>query len=862
MSNNQIPPPLTAGIPPPLSAGIPTLNTPSLSPIPPSLSPIPPSLSPVPPSLSPTPPSLSPTPPSLSPTPPSLSPTPPSLTVNQTISSNSSSVNISATPSSDVNLFAANTTTSATLVTSRAPAVIQPNEVPSKASVDDKGVPQLNLKPYASAPPTTSNKVITVSPTEDGVISAAAEAAEDGSTIVVQAGRYTECIRVNKSLRFVCVGKVSLRSDGLGEIFICNAPYVYIDGFHIKQDVSRARGAVSISSGTAHFNNCKINSHAFATIQIKKEGQLKCTSCRLQSEKCPILLSSHEAQIYVDQCVLQNSKTVMATLKGSTVALFSQCLFKNALKGGIISVEQTQIEVYSSTFIDSTVEVNSSGEVSVIKGCTFEGTNQSQRTGIVAAMNSALHIVVNNFTSSTIDCRDQSKVKFRDNRYNSSSLIIWGNSSAEAETETYSGDILGGAGAAISVSVGATLQLKKSNFNNINGYGVVSYDSTKCTLDLCRFSQVSRSAVVAHSGSQLVAADCDIQGGQEVGINLNQVHSASFTRVSVKDTASSGIEASGTNSLTLDGCKFENCRKCGIFISSSSGVVAKNIILDHNGYSGIHLSQSEVTFEGCTLIQNKKGGIFACQYSNAQINSCTFTRNEWAALFVEAQSKASLSKCTFQENVLSVSIAGEATMSDSKIVKQLQGGQAAPSLQVSGGSLECTNCQVFNSTTAAFICDNGRFVSNQTEFKDNKVHLEVTRHAEAVCKKCQFLNSTGNYAVKVSEDAKATLDSCEITGNESIGLVVEAEVDITNSLIKQSKKIGILCSGSLNKLIKDNEILNNGECGVQCNSGALSIINNSIKDHKKFGIYITAGATPAVEENKFEKNGLANIWHA
>ena len=718
----------------------------------------------------------------------------------------------------------------------------------------------LELKAFRTAPPTPSSKVITVSPTEDGVISAAAEAAEDGSTIVVNAGRYTECIRVDKSLRFVCVGKVSLRSDGLGEIFICNAPYVYIDGFHIKQDVSRARGAISINGGTTHFNNCKISSQAFATIQTRKDAQLKCTSCRLTSGKCPILLSSNEAEINMDQCVLQNSKTVMGTLKGSTVALFNQCLLKNGLKGGIMCVEQAQIEANSCSFIDSTVEMNSTGEINSIKGCVFEGTNPEQRTGIVTAMNSTSYIIVNNFNSATIDCRDQSKAKFRDNRFNSSSLVIWGNSSVEAETETYTGDISGGSGASICLSTTATLQLKKSTFNNITGFGIFAYDTSKCTLDLCRFSQVSRSAIVAHSGAQLIAADCDIQGGNDVGINLNQAHSASFTRVSVKDTGSSGVEVCNTNSLTLDGCKFESCRKCGIFISSSSGVTAKNVFLDHNGYSGVHLSQSDVTFEECQLTQNKKGGIFACQCSNAHINSCTFTRNDWTALFVETQSKAEVNKCTFQDNVLAINVSGEAVMNESKVIKQLQGQQPTPSVQVCGGNFECNNCQIINSSTAAFVCDNGKLVTNKTEYKDNKVHLEVTRHAEAVCKNCQFLNSTGDYSVKVTEDAKATLESCEITGS-NVGFIADAEATVTNCKIQESKRIGVLCSGTLNKLIKTNEITNNGECGVQCNCGALSIIGNSITQHKKFGIYITAGATPAVEENKFEKNGLANIWH-
>ena len=146
-------------------------------------------------------------------------------------------------------------------------------------------------------------------------------------------------------------------------------------------------------------------------------------------------------------------------------------------------------------------------------------------------------------------------------------------------------------------------------------------------------------------------------------------------------------------------------------------------------------------------------------------------------------------------------------MNDTKVIRQLQGQQPTPSVQVCGGNFECNNCQFANSSTATFVCDNGKLVTNKTEYKDNKIHLEVTRHAEAVCKTCQFLNSTGNYAVKVSEDAKATLESCEVTGSSNVGLVVDAEINVLNCKIKDSRKIGVLCSGTLNKLINKFQIM-------------------------------------------------------
>lgn len=740
----------------------------------------------------------------------------------------------------------------------RSPALVPFNEIPRK--VNDSHRLEIRMKPFPDGISKSSNKIYTVTPVEEGILTHACNIAEEGSTIFVTPGKYYEAISIEKPLRIICQGKVSIRSDGTGEVLSVNAPYVYIEGAHMKQDISRARGAITINGGAVHFHNCKMSSMAIATIQMKNNSLVKCTSCLITSLKCPAILGTNDSQIEVEKCILQKSLAILGTFRGSSIGQFLQCVFRKATKGGVISLENSQLLVDSCKVEEATVEFNSTGEINAIRGCTLEGNTEGLRTGITAGMNSIVRIINNTIRSSIVDVKDQANVKLCDNNYTNSSLIVWGTGIAAADKETFTGDCTRGAGYACGISESGSLTIRDSSFSNLNGFAIISYDNSHCSVEKCKINEVTRSSIVAYNGAVLSVEECELQGSHEPSILLNQAKQGTFSNISIKGSRGSGMEITDSKTVTLNDIKIDSCQKCGIYITTTKATIKKVEILK-NSYSGIHLSNSTVTIEESNISNNRKGGIFACLSSNVEVSNTEFTRNDWVGAFVELQSEGSFTNCVFQECAISLNIAGTAKLTNSKILKQKM-SQTSSAVQVQGGTLEINDTEFSGNGIGMLVADDGRAIATNTEFVDNNVDLEVTRSADCTCNKCSFKATTGTYSVHCSADAKIEMNECTVTDSSNIGIALEADGEIVNSVIKDSMRIGILCLGRCSALIKNNECSKNGECAIQCaGTSTPSLLSNKFFNHRKFGVYITSKSKPQIEENVFENNGLANIWH-
>ena len=84
------------------------------------------------------------------------------------------------------------------------------------------------------------------------------------------------------------------------------------------------------------------------------------------------------------------------------------------------------------------------------------------------------------------------------------------------------------------------------------------------------------------------------------------------------------------------------------------------------------------------------------------------------------------------------------------------------------------------------------------------------------------------------------LVKCEVKNNNLIGVASDSNTCIRESVISNSKKIGVLCNDGATGEIRGNQISDNGESAVLCVGGTPKIIENNIANNGKFGIYIAS----------------------
>ena len=181
----------------------------------------------------------------------------------------------------------------------------------------------------------------TISVTSGMRINDAIEKASDYSTIIIESGKYLECIRVTKPLYFQANGKVSLRSDGINECVIVSSPFVSFTGFSIKQKSSRIRGSVKIISGAVILHNCVFKTLSMATIQVQNDSIVQMKNCKVYGSKSPALQALNKSQIEAFDTAFSNSTTTIINITNEAFARFSNCAFNESRNGGVVSSESS-----------------------------------------------------------------------------------------------------------------------------------------------------------------------------------------------------------------------------------------------------------------------------------------------------------------------------------------------------------------------------------------------------------------------------------------------------------------------------------------------------------------------------------------
>ena len=815
----QIPPPLGVSIPPPV--GVPRIGAP-VGPPPPLGAGV----------NAPPPPIV----PAVTTPPPQVSAPAPTVTVQAS----------GGRPTGSTGIRRSNEMAQQGFIARQGPVPTFTPQPPAKVS-SNASVPALPLKDVQ--PPAPGPRVQVSTPGR-GCIGHAIETAAEGSTIVIPAGKYIECLNVTKTLSFIAEGKVTIIGDGSSETVTVNAPSASFEGIHIKQTRNRSRPGVNVVTGSVLMRNCKVRSVAIAAVNVKGDACVKLVRCSLKGKVNPALLALQESQVFCEGCVLSETTALAATIKGTAMGLFVQCTFERNKKGGLSSIEQSCVNIDSCRFLGCNVDVANESRNNVVKGCYVEKQGGS---GIVCAGNCDAHVFDCQVNGCCIDARNNATVEMGNNQYSHGSLLVWGQARAKSTRDTFTGETP----VAIGVSHTGTLDITYPKITNVSGCGLVAYGDSSVKMENGSISGCGASGIMAHTGARLSVSDTQVSSCQDFGVLSNDTQETTLTKCSFRNCVKSGAELTRVRVCTITESSFENCRKCGVVLTDIN-VTFNNCQFSGNSYSGVHVGQSSPTFSDCKFQRNQKGGLFACNGSRIKGEKLTFTNCEWAAVYVDPQSSFDVTGATFEDNQLGINAAGDVTLNQGSFKKH-----KSYAMQITD---RCTvNDTTFTDEKCAvtIFSENGSAQVRMTgaKFENNTSHVEISQQATGEFVNCEFSNASSESAVHVL-DASATFRGCTFTRNRQIAIVAEGNTTISESTIKESGRVGVLFKGKASGTVRGSKFENNGDCAILCVSGNPAILENEIKGGtlSKFGIYLCQEAVAQIEGNKFERNSMANIW--
>ena len=156
----------------------------------------------------------------------------------------------------------------------------------------------------------------------------------------------------------------------------------------------------------------------------------------------------------------------------------------------------------------------------------------------------------------------------------------------------------------IDSSVGGIVKVNNSDFYDIVYWGVLAYWQVSASISNCTFVNVSEKPVYALAYSTVWVNDSSIQ-------NINK-----WWGVYVRDRSIAHIR-----NLTASGC--DNA----IDVSLWSNLTLEHSNLSGNNWSGVYISQSNVTITDCTVNNNNGGLIVGSGYCNTTIINSTLEGN-------------------------------------------------------------------------------------------------------------------------------------------------------------------------------------------------------------------------------------------
>lgn len=214
-------------------------------------------------------------------------------------------------------------------------------------------------------------------------ISAAIEAAEAGSRIIVREGTYRESVKLSKPLEIIGEGDreriLVVTSDGAA--LSCNASMARISGMRFRREAGGNSYGADITAGAVEIDDCIFESLSFAAVAIRGNGTAPTLRrCVLRDGEESGLFVLDGARPTLEDCQFLNNSFAGAGVAGEqTYPTFRRCVAENGRQSGFHFYQGAggmleQCQAVANTYAGIQVRAGANPK---IKDCILRGNKQS-----------------------------------------------------------------------------------------------------------------------------------------------------------------------------------------------------------------------------------------------------------------------------------------------------------------------------------------------------------------------------------------------------------------------------------------------------------------------------------------------------
>jgi hypothetical protein len=238
-----------------------------------------------------------------------------------------------------------------------------------------------------------NRETITVSSPEPNAISQAIQSANPGSTIKVEPGQYTESLVIQKELKIIANGDVTLLPSPGEDGITLESPIALISGFHILTGESQSASAINFVSGFAIVENCVIETPIVPPILTHESGSISFLACTITSAQSIIAFTDANVNLTFQNCTLSAPASVGVIAGGSSKVQLIGSILRGSGDSAVLIRESATVYLNSSEISGSRgegLEILSNSMDSIIESTTIR--EHDPGAGILCSGRGALKI--------------------------------------------------------------------------------------------------------------------------------------------------------------------------------------------------------------------------------------------------------------------------------------------------------------------------------------------------------------------------------------------------------------------------------------------------------------------------------------
>lgn len=700
-----------------------------------------------------------------------------------------------------------------------------------------------------------SGQTIEVNPHVPNPIATALANAPEGATIVVPAGSYPESLKINKSVHFQARGEVIILSDTHRDNVKMkeNNPTCTFKNFIFKQQESQANGAAQIGSGIAYFENCQFISHHVSTILVKNDAAAIFKGCTIQCIEQASVICQQNGVLVLDDVKLLAPQGHCILQKGTSMAHYNKVVIQEVGKAGFYLTDQTRFLLENST-INKRFECNCQSQEAIIKNCDIDGMN------LVIGGSATPYVTNCTFRGTALECKDLSGVtsksnQFRDARDNAQ-LVIYGDATCHSEDDTFKSIR---SGASIACFKNGTLKVSNGHFRDIGGAAILGYNNAEMTVEKSTFSNIGNCAIIATGGAELTCQDVSITTCNTTGILSNKATRVEIRRSKISGCDACGVEINGVEDVTIADSEVFNNKQAGLVLIDGA-LNASGSKFYQNAMAGIEVTDSsKVTLTDCQVYGNLDGGVALRKAGQATIERTLFKDNQQFGVLAGESANAECTEieCTRNRHLaLYVIDGGNLDLINSKVIAH---PDLAIQVEGDGSRLKINNSTISDNGTGVQLYNNATVSIDTGKFSRNGTHIEANKNCKVNADDSEFCQSKNGVGIVITNGAEGAFERCNLHEESTTAISTNSAVNVLNCRITDCGVTGLYYYGESSGDIRDNQIVNNGPCGIQIMEGRPKIYDNKIENHNAFGIHIDKNARPIIDDNEFDGNMIDDV---